>query len=133
MIILCEKCKKKYDVDDNKIPENGIRVRCIQCGNIILIRRPEQKAEIAPEPRTDEMKARARRLARALVKDLLLYHGDKVDKGLKEGTLAQLLGAEIRRSWQYYCQQIPERIRAEYDYFKEALNEILGKGKVVFK
>ncbi|RKX70378.1 hypothetical protein DRP53_05190 [candidate division WOR-3 bacterium] len=131
MIVVCEKCQKKYNVDESKIPEQGIKVRCAQCGNIIFI-----KKEAAPkEERRDkeELRVRARRLARALAKDLLLYHGDKVEKGLKEGTLAQLLGGEIRKSWQYYCQQIPAEIRAEHDYFKEALNEIIGKGKVIFK
>jgi predicted Zn finger-like uncharacterized protein len=76
---------------------------------------------------------RAQRLAKALASDLVLYNKDKVEQGLREGTLAQLLGSEIRRSWEYYCQQIPKQIVESTDYFKEKLNEIVGKGKEIFK
>ena len=76
---------------------------------------------------------RARRLAKALASDLVLYNQDKVEKGLRDGTLAQLLGPEIRRSWEYYCQQVPEHIVKSTDYFKELLNKIVGKGKQIFK
>lgn len=76
---------------------------------------------------------RARRLAKALASDLVLYNQDKVEKGLREGTLVQLLGSEIRRSWDYYCQQIPKHIVEGTEYFKEQLNKIVGKGKEIFK
>ncbi|HIE06348.1 MAG TPA: hypothetical protein EYP58_06055 [bacterium (Candidatus Stahlbacteria)] len=176
MIVVCDKCSKKYNVDDAKIPDEGIKVRCAQCGNILFIKKAEPVAEIAQveekteveesvhteeeegseptsteveketevaveerveegttEDKGEELRTRAKRLARALAKDLILYHGEKVEKGLKEGTLAQLIGGEIKRSWEYYCQQIPKEIRLEFDYFKEALNEIIGKGKAIFK
>lgn len=76
---------------------------------------------------------RAKRLAKALASDLVLYNQGKVEQGLSEGTLAQLLGSEIRRSWEYYCQQIPKHIVASSDYFREQLNKIVGKGKEIFK
>ncbi|KPJ72226.1 hypothetical protein AMJ52_07065, partial [candidate division TA06 bacterium DG_78] len=76
---------------------------------------------------------RARRLAKALASDLVLYNKDKVAQGLSEGTLAELLGPEIRRSWEYYCQQIPKHIVDSTEYFKEQLNKIVGKGKEIFK
>jgi len=108
---------------------------------------PESKLEIEPrqealqvgKPPTemsDEDKRwneRARRLAKALASDLVLYNQNKVEEGLREGTLAQLLGSEIRRSWEYYCQQIPKHIVESSDYFKEQLNKIVGKGKEIFK
>lgn len=76
---------------------------------------------------------RARRLAKALASDLLLYNQNKVEQGLQDGTLVQLLGSEIRRSWEYYCQQIPKHIVESTDYFKEQLNKVIGKGKEIFK
>jgi len=76
---------------------------------------------------------RARRLAKALASDLVLYNQDKVEEGLRNGTLADLLGPEIRRSWEYYCQQIPKHIVEGTDHFKEQLNKIVGKGKEIFK
>jgi predicted Zn finger-like uncharacterized protein len=76
---------------------------------------------------------RARRLAKALASDLVLYNQDKVEEGLRNGTLANLLGPEIRRSWEYYCQQIPKHIVEKTDHFKDQLNKIVGKGKEIFK
>lgn len=76
---------------------------------------------------------RARRLAKALASDLVLYNQDRVEEGIRNGTLADLLGPEIRRSWEYYCQQIPKHIVEKTDHFKDQLNKIVGKGKEIFK
>jgi predicted Zn finger-like uncharacterized protein len=98
---------------------------------------PEPVSTAPPEERLSEddkkWRERARRLAKALASDLVLYNQDKVEEGLREGTLAQLLGSEIRRSWEYYCQQIPKHIVEGTDYFKDQLNKIVGKGKEIFK
>ncbi len=93
--------------------------------------KPPAEAEMSEEDK--KWHNRARRLAKALASDLVLYNKDKVEEGLRENTLAQLLGPEIRRSWEYYCQQIPEHIRDSSDYFKEQLNKIVGKGEQIFK
>lgn len=90
----------------------------------------------SPPPMSEEDKKwheRAKRLAKALASDLVLYNQNKVEQGLREGTLVQLLGSEIRRSWEYYSQQIPRHIVEGTDYFKEQLNKIVGKGKEIFK
>lgn len=84
---------------------------------------------------TDEEKTEkeAKRLARSLVKDILLYHGDKVEIGLRQGNLAQLIGDEIRRSWKFYKDSFPLEKTGGVNFFKNALNEIIGKGKPIFK
>ena len=96
----------------------------------------ERKVHLSEEGMSEEDKkwhARARRLAKALASDLVLYNKARVEQGLREGTIAQLLGPEIRRSWEYYCQQIPKHIVESTDYFKEQLNTIVGRGKKIFK
>jgi predicted Zn finger-like uncharacterized protein len=97
-----------------------------------------QEAEIPSaigEPVTEEDRTikEAKRLARSLVKDILLYHGDKVEIGLRQGNLAQLIGDEIRKSWKFYKDSFPLDKTNNVNYFKEALNEIIGKGKPIFK
>ncbi|MGQ9665654.1 MAG: hypothetical protein ACUVUH_10055, partial [bacterium] len=100
---------------------------------------PEQVMKVVSPPPVEmseedkKWHERARRLAKALASDLVLYNQEKVEQGLREGTLIQLLGSEIRRSWEYYCQQIPKHIIENSDYFKEQLNKIVGKGKEIFK
>ncbi len=37
MLIECSSCKKKYKIDDSKIPPGGLKVSCKQCRNIISI------------------------------------------------------------------------------------------------
>jgi predicted Zn finger-like uncharacterized protein len=96
----------------------------------------ERKVHLSEGELSEEDKkwhARARRLAKALASDLVLYNKARVEQGLKDGTIAELLGPEIRRSWDYYCQQIPKHIVESTDYFKEQLNTIVGKGTKIFK
>ena len=193
MIVECSHCHTKYNIDERKIPENGVRVRCKKCGDVMYIKRlappveekepavhteeappaapdqtgtgtppppavekppslvvpekaeserkaveesVERKAHLSEEHMSEEDKkwhARARRLAKALASDLVLYNKARVEQGLREGNIAQILGPEIRRSWEYYCQQIPKHIVEGTDYFKEQLNTIVGRGKKIFK
>jgi predicted Zn finger-like uncharacterized protein len=75
---------------------------------------------------------RARRLARALISDLAAYHPERREKGLKEGRLKELFQDELRKSWQEYVDQVGLEIAKNTPYFRDALNEILAKGKRVF-
>lgn len=88
-----------------------------------------------PETWSEEKKQKhkkARRLARSLAKDILLYHEDEVDRGLKKGNLASILKDEIKKSWKFYKGQVSKEVLDEKNYFKEALNEIVAKGKEIF-
>jgi predicted Zn finger-like uncharacterized protein len=193
MIAECSHCHAKYNIDERKIPQGGVRVRCKKCGDIMYIKKSappveekepavqteqaaaaapdetgtgtppppavekppslvvpekaeserkaveesvERKVHLSEEHMSEEDKkwhARARRLAKALASDLVLYNKARVEQGLREGNIAQILGPEIRRSWEYYCQQIPKHIVEGTDYFKEQLNTIVGRGKKIFK
>ncbi len=75
---------------------------------------------------------RARRLARALVSDLVVYHPEKRQRGLADGNLKDLFGEEIRKSWEEYTEQVGEEIARTTPYFTEALNEILAEGRTLF-
>jgi hypothetical protein len=75
---------------------------------------------------------RARRLARALVSDLVVYYPEKRQRGLAEGNLKELFGEEIRKSWEEYTEQVGEDIASSTPYFTEALNEILAEGRSLF-
>ncbi len=75
---------------------------------------------------------RARRLARALVSDLVVYYPEKRQRGLAEGNLKELFGEEIRKSWEEYTEQVGEELAKTTPYFTEALNEILAEGRQLF-
>ena len=75
---------------------------------------------------------RARRLARALVSDILVYNQDERDRALHEGNLASALGAEVNRAWDLYKTKVDRQVLQGTSYFKDALNEILADGQKVF-
>jgi hypothetical protein len=75
---------------------------------------------------------RARRLARALVSDLVAYHPQKREEGLRDGTLRQLFREEIKKSYEEYVEQVGRDVAESAPHFQDALNEILAGGRRLF-
>ena len=75
---------------------------------------------------------KAKRLARALVSDMVAYHPQKRDEGLRAGTLKQLFREEIKKSYEEYVDQIGKEFAESTSHFQDALNDVLAGGKKVF-
>jgi hypothetical protein len=75
---------------------------------------------------------KAKRLARALVSDMVAYHPQKRDEGLRAGTLKQLFREEIKKSYEEYVDQIGKDFAETTSHFQDALNDVLAGGKKVF-
>lgn len=75
---------------------------------------------------------RAKRLARALVSDIITYQPAKHAEGLRDGTIRELFKDEIRKSYEEYTAQVGQQLAEDTPYFQEALNEVLGGGKKIF-
>jgi predicted Zn finger-like uncharacterized protein len=75
---------------------------------------------------------KARRLARALVSDMVVYHPAKRRDALKAGTVKESFKEEITKSWEEYVEQVGRELADSTPYFREALNEILGDGSPIF-
>lgn len=75
---------------------------------------------------------RAKRLARALVSDMVAYYPAKHSEGLQKGTLKELFRDEIKKSYEEYVAQVGADFARTTNYFQEALNEVLGAGKRIF-
>jgi hypothetical protein len=76
--------------------------------------------------------AKAKRLARALVSDMVTYMPQKRDEGLRNGTLKQLFREEIKKSYEEYVEQIGKEIAESTSHFQDALNDVLGGGQKLF-
>ncbi len=76
--------------------------------------------------------AKAKRLARALVSDLLVYFPQKRDEGLRDGTLKQLFREEIKKSYEEFLEQVGSEFAESTTHFTDALNDILANGQKVF-
>lgn len=75
---------------------------------------------------------RAKRLARALVSDMVAYYPAKHSEGLQRGTLKELFREEIKKSYDEYVAQVGSDVARTTTHFQEALNEVLGAGKRIF-
>ena len=75
---------------------------------------------------------KARRLARALISDMVVYHPAKRQDGLRDGNLKQVFEEEIKKSWEEYAEQVGREVAESTPYFREALNEILAGGRQIF-
>lgn len=76
--------------------------------------------------------ARAQRIARALVSDIVAYHPEKHDECMAAGTLRTGFREEIMKSWEEYVAQVGLDMAKTTPYFREALNNILAGGQQVF-
>ena len=54
MIITCEKCDSKFNLDENLLNENGSKVRCSVCKNIFMVMPPEPEEEDSIDPSLEE-------------------------------------------------------------------------------
>ena len=87
----------------------------------------------APSPfGVSDPAAKARRLARALISDIVTYFPDRRERALADGTLRREFTEEIKKSWEEYTAQVGTEMAKQTPYFREALNEILAKGQPVF-
>jgi predicted Zn finger-like uncharacterized protein len=75
---------------------------------------------------------KARRLARALMSDIVMYHPERRDRALREGTLRKEFREEITKSWEEYVEQVGAERARRTPHFRDALNDILARGEKVF-
>jgi predicted Zn finger-like uncharacterized protein len=76
--------------------------------------------------------ARAQRIARALVSDIVAYNRDRRDRSLAAGTLRTDFREEIMKSWQEYVEQVGQELAKNTPFFRDSLNEILAQGRQAF-
>lgn len=69
----------------------------------------------------------ARRIARAVVSDIALYNVKKVEEGVRNDTLFDLLREEIEEGEGYYLSRVDPEIAKNTNYFEQALVDILLK------
>jgi CheY-like chemotaxis protein len=79
-------------------------------------------AEVPIEPREyDE----ARRLARLILSDIVIYHAAKVEQGLRENNFFDVLKEEIEEGRQYYESRVPFRVRQDTEIYTETLQQFV--------
>jgi methyl-accepting chemotaxis protein len=62
MLVICEDCAKKYDIDETRIKSDKAQFSCKECGHIIVVEKQkakpvEKSSAVAPEPPSVEKKS----------------------------------------------------------------------------
>jgi predicted Zn finger-like uncharacterized protein len=76
--------------------------------------------------------ARAQRIARALISDIVAYHPQRREASLAAGSLRTDFREEIMKSWEEYVAQVGLETARSTPHFRNALNQILAQGQQVF-
>ncbi len=74
----------------------------------------------------------AKRLARTILSDIVLYNQAKVKEGIEKDTLFDILTEELNEGKKYYETMVDEEIRNRTNFFNEAVVDVLIKqgGKI---
>jgi CheY-like chemotaxis protein/DNA-directed RNA polymerase subunit RPC12/RpoP len=75
-----------------------------------------------PEPREHD---EARRLARLILSDIVIYNADKVERGLRDNNFFDVLKDEIEEGRSYFDSRVPFRIRRDTEIFNETLQQFV--------
>ncbi len=74
----------------------------------------------------------AKRLARTILSDILLYNQAKVKEGIENDSLFDVLTEELAEGKKYYENMVDVEIRRSSNFFNEAVVDVLIKqgGKI---
>lgn len=79
-------------------------------------------SEMPIEPREyDE----ARRLARLILSDIIIYHAAKVEHGIRDNNFFDVLRDEIEEGRQYYDSRVPLRVRRDSEIYTETIQQFV--------
>jgi predicted Zn finger-like uncharacterized protein len=90
-------------------------------------------AEEAPAPAVQlpvelsEPETKARRLARIIVSDIVLYNQGKVEQGVREGNFYDLLADDIREGERLYRQRVSDLVRESTTFLQDAFDDLIAK------
>ena len=87
---------------------------------------PATDAPAVVEQLSDEQ-VKAKRLARIIVSDIVLYNQGKVEQGVREGSFYELLADDIREGEYLYQQRVSQQVRDTTTFLKDAFEELMAK------
>jgi hypothetical protein len=69
----------------------------------------------------------AKRLARTILSDILLYNQAKVKEGIEKDSLFDVLSEELAEGRKYYENMVDTALRQSTNFFNEAVIDVLLK------
>ena len=78
---------------------------------------------------TDEEKAKAIRLARAIASDISLYNEQKIIKGIEQDNLFDVLKEELDEGRELYKSRVSQELFTRTNFFDRAVVDIVVRSK----
>jgi hypothetical protein len=67
----------------------------------------------------------ARRLARLILSDIVIYNTEKVDRGIRGDTFFEILKDEIAEGEEYYESRVPSKVRQKTNFFHDTIQQFV--------
>jgi hypothetical protein len=95
------------------------------------VRRPEQKKEesVPQRPAVSQIHEKAKRLARLIVSDIVLYNQDAVEEGIRNNNFFEVMAHDIQEARNLYATRVPNEIRNETTYLDDAFADLIDRKK----
>lgn len=98
---------------------------------------PSEAVPVSPEPSVKKETPRgdlsshdnAKRLARLIVSDIALYNQKRIEEGIKNGTVRELLKDELEEGQKLYTSRVPGDVNDGTNYYEEAISDFIQKQK----
>ncbi len=103
---------------EEQIPEREFR-------QIIRKLFPEIGHRTGDEPMEPKEYDEARRLVRLILSDIVIYHPEKVEAGIRDDNFFEVLRNEIAEGRNYYDSRVPLRVRQNTEIFTETLQQFV--------
>jgi CheY-like chemotaxis protein len=119
----------------------GLEVQETSSGSAAPLKSPAAPASAPPEvtraasaaaadpvpAELPEVELKARRLARIIVSDIVLYNQVKVEQGVRDGSFYELLCDDIREGELLYKQRVSQEVRETTSFLKDAFEDLIAK------
>lgn len=147
VIVRCPECRTTYEVSAPRAAQAGLKVRCPRCKTVFSVEEnaadePTPREAAVPEPpdhyeepiaaarpkRRITDPALARRMARAMISEMLLNRRQERDLALTDDQVLSRFGTSIASAYGVYREKVSPDLGMAPGIFKDAVNDILGDG-----
>lgn len=142
MIVRCPDCRANYEISRPRDLEGTVKVRCPRCKAVFPVdtageRQPDPVRNEAPVPVRKPMRDRitdpalARRMARAMLSEILLSREEERTRAEEADALLSQFGPLIAEAYSLYGDRVSRDLPAFRHIFRDAVNDVVGGGKQI--
>lgn len=120
--------EESHDDSPESTTESAVEQASDHQGTAEATSTPSEPEVSTPQSDEEQLHEQARRFARLLISEILLYNPDQVQEGKQQHDLADRLKEDLGRSEEMYRQRVAPHVIAETNYFHEEVVRTLADG-----